>query len=185
MVKAAYALIASSTFAALTAGSAGAASSPAAEIASRAYLVGNWSCSYTVGKTAGTYKTSWATTLDGKWLTQSIDQGPVQKSMMNDADPTTKGFKASYFIGYDERRQGWVRFGAMTTGQYFTIRMTDDGRRGWIYDYVSLFPSTRTPPPGGDAAFKRISDTRYTIDGPTYPLGGGPLVTEHHVCIKQ
>lgn len=156
----------------------------AAQIASRAYLIGDWNCSYTVGKTTGSYTTTWAATLDGKWLTQSIDQGPVQKSMMSDADPTTKGFKATYFIGYDERRQGWVRFGAMTTGQYFAIRMSDDGRGGWIYDYVSLFPSTHTPPPNGDAAFKRISDSRYVIDGPTYPLQN-VLVTEHHTCAKR
>lgn len=158
-----------------------------APLASHAYLVGDWNCTYTVGKVGGSYTTTWATTLDGKWLTQSVDQGPLQQSMMRAAEsPTANGFKASYFIGYDERHQGWIRFGAMTTGQYFAIRMNDDGQGGWVYTYVSFFPTTKTPPPGGDAIFKRVSETRYTIDGPTYPLGAaGTLVTEHHTCSKR
>ncbi len=139
-------------------------------LASHAYLIGNWNCSYTVGKTAGTYTTTWDPALDGRWLTQSIDQPGA--------------FKSSYLVGYDEKRRGWVRFGAMTTGQYFAIRMNDDGRGGWIWNYISFFSSVRRTRPGGDAAFKRVSDTRYVIDGPTYPENG-TIVTEHHVCSKR
>jgi hypothetical protein len=59
--------------------------------------------------------------------------------MMSVAESETKnGFKASYLVGYDEKRRGWVRFGAMTTGQCFAIRMTDDSRGGWVWDYVSF-----------------------------------------------
>src|SRR2546430_6138274 len=32
---------------------------------------------------------------------------------------------AEFIMGYDERRQAWVRFGVISTGQYFAIRMTD------------------------------------------------------------
>ena len=141
-------------------------------LSSHAYLIGNWDCSYTVGKTAGTYATTWDATLDGRWLTQSIDQRGEQS------------FKSSYLVGYDPRNKGWVRFGAMTTGQYFAIRMNDDGQGGWLWHYISFFPSGRAPKPGADAAFKRVSDTRYVIDGPTYPANG-TIVTEHHFCAKR
>src|SRR5207244_1433678 len=70
---------------------------------------------------------------------------------------------AKYFIGYDERHQAWVRFGAMSTGQYFAIRMTDDGKGGWGWKYVSFFPRTTPETSGSDATFTRKSDTQYTV----------------------
>lgn len=146
-----------------------AAQSAKNEIATRAYLIGKWNCSFTVGSRSGTYSTTWGKTLDDMWLTQSI---------------TDPGFRSQYFVGYDERHRGWVRFGAMTTGQYFAIRMRDLGDGGWAWKYVSFFPLRRPLKPGDDARFLRRSGTRYTIDGPTYPGPAGALVTEHHTCLK-
>lgn len=153
------------------------AASPADELRSRQYLLGTWNCSYTVGKEGGSYTTTWTTALEGRWLKQTYDQ-PARRG-----EP---GFKAEYLIGYDEQSQGWVRFGAMTTGQYFAIRMRDSAPGGWTWNYVNFFrpvrPSTSTP----DATFTKKSDTEYAVDGPTYKENSaGPAVTEHHICKKQ
>jgi hypothetical protein len=144
------------------------------ELQSRKYLIGKWNCSYTVGARSGTYATTWASVLNGRWLLQSYDQPDA---------PGAPGFRAEYFIGYDEARQAWVRFGAMTTGQYFAIRMTDARNAGWSWKYVSFFPRRRPETPGSDATFTKRSDVEYTVDGPTY-REGGKTVTEHHVCKK-
>lgn len=146
----------------------------AQQIQSRQYLVGTWHCSFTVGPRAGTYTTAWSSALNNLWLKQTYDQPPVG------GEP---GFKSEYFIGYDEQRQAWVRFGAMTTGQYFAIRMTDTADGGWSWKYVSFFKRTRPETPDVDATFTKRSDTEYTVDGPTYPENG-QTVTEHHVCRK-
>jgi hypothetical protein len=143
-------------------------------IASRAYLIGNWSCTFTVGDEAGSYRTTWSAALNGVWLKQTIDQ-PAQ--------PRAEAFTAEYLVGYDERRGQWVRFGAMTTGQYFVIRMTDTPD-GWGWTYVRLFGNARPPSQQFDTTFSRTSDTSYRIDGPTYPDAKGTLVTEHHECRK-
>lgn len=150
-----------------------AAESARQELASRQYLVGTWNCTFTVGTTAGRYSTTWSTVLDGHWLKQTYDQ----RSTAN-----VEGFRAEYLIGYDEVRHGWVRFGAMTTGQYFAIRMADTPN-GWGWNYVSLFPRHRPPSRGFDATFTKRSNVEYTVDGPTYPKNG-VSVTEHHICMK-
>jgi hypothetical protein len=146
-----------------------------AAIASRTYLVGSWSCKFTVGREGGNYTTTWTTALNGLWLKQDYDQ-PLQLR--------AAAFRAEYFVGYDELHASWVRFGAMSTGQYFVIRMTDTGN-GWGWKYVGLFPRKRPPSPGYDATFTRKTDRLYTIDGPTYPDKSGDMVTEHHACQKK
>ncbi|HEY1866708.1 MAG TPA: hypothetical protein VGG70_00335, partial [Candidatus Cybelea sp.] len=60
-------------------------------ILSRTYLIGNWSCSFTVGDEGGSYRTTWSQTLDGLWLKQRIDQ-PAQ--------PHAGAFTAEYLVGY-------------------------------------------------------------------------------------
>lgn len=157
------------------------------EIASRRFLIGTWHCSFTVGNRSGTYTTVWATALDNRWLTQTIDQPPSKTYMTTgkSQDSTDKGFHSQYLVGYDERRHGWVRFGAMTTGQYFAIAMRDTPNAGWDWKYVSFFSPRRTPTAKPDAHFAKRSDTRYTIDGPTYPGASGVIETEHHICTKQ
>jgi hypothetical protein len=145
-----------------------------AAIASRAYLLGTWSCTFTVGRDGGNYTTTWSTALDGLWLKQSYDQRQ---------QPRADAFRSEYFVGYDERHDGWVRFGAMSTGQYFVIRMTDTGS-GWRWKYVGVF-SRKAPSPGYDATFTRKTDALYTVDGPTYRDKRGVMVTEHHDCRKR
>jgi hypothetical protein len=145
------------------------------ELQSREFLIGTWNCSYTVGPQTGAYTTTWSNVLDGHWLQQTYDQ-PTQ--------PRAPGFKAQYFVGYDEKRQAWVRFGAMTTGQYFAIRMNDAGEGNWTWKYVTFFNRTKPETPDPDATFTKKSDTEYTVDGPTYPMSGR-TVTEHHVCRKS
>ena len=90
---------------------------------------------------------------------------------------------AEYFMGYDERRQAWVRFGVMSTGQYFAIRMTETGDSGWSWKYVSFFRTQNPETPGSDATFTKKSDSEYAVDGPSYEQNG-TRVTEHHVCKK-
>jgi hypothetical protein len=145
-----------------------------AALASRKFLIGTWQCSFTVGSEGGTYSTIWSSILDGAWLKQTYDQPRQERA---------EAFQAEYFVGYDPRQKEWLRFGVMTTGQYFAIRMRDNGDGGWAWTYVSLFrPRPETVKP--DAVFLRVSDTEYRVDGPTYPDAGGAAVTEHHVCKK-
>jgi hypothetical protein len=144
-------------------------------IASRGFLLGRWHCAFTVGRDGGVYETTWTRILDGLWLKQTYDQA---------RQPNAFPFKAEYVVGYDQLRKQWIRFGAMTTGQYFAIRMVDTGAGGWRWKYASFFPRRKPAAPGFDARFTRKTDTLYTIDGPTYPNESGDLVTEHHVCRK-
>ena len=148
------------------------------QLASRSFLLGTWHCTFTVGTESGEYTTVWSSILDGLWLKQTWDQ-PKQPG-------TTFAFQAEFLVGYDERRREWIRFGALSTGQYFAIRMADTGTRGWRWTYVSFFGRRQQLPASGyDAIFTRKNDGLYTVDGPTYPNQSGATVTEHHVCRKE
>jgi hypothetical protein len=144
------------------------------KLASVNYLIGDWSCEHTVGTFSGKYKTTYAKVLGGLWLKQTYDFPPEAAKQ--------PAITAETLMGYDERRQAWVRFFANSLGQYFPIRMTDTAN-GWTWKYVSFFkrmtPETAEP----DATFTRKSDTQYLIDGPSYEQNG-TQVTEHHVCHK-
>jgi hypothetical protein len=138
------------------------------------YLVGTWQCAHTVGTFSGTYKTTYAKVLAGKWLQQTYEF-PAQK----DGPAST----AVALMGFDDQRQTWVRFFASSNGQYFPIRMTDTGT-GWAWKYSTFFVRTKPETPGPDATITRKSDTEYEIQGPTYPQNG-VQVTEHHVCRRM
>ena len=112
-----------------------------------------------------------------RWLKQSWDF-PAQNAGNGNQGPVT----AESLMGYDERRQSWVRFFANSLGQHFEIRMTDTPN-GWAFKYVSFFPRKRPETADPDAIFAKKSDTEYTVDGPTYPQGA-TRVTEHHTCRK-
>jgi hypothetical protein len=155
---------------------AGAESAPE-KMAAAEYLVGTWNCAHTVGSFTGTYKTSYAKALGGMWLRQTYEFPPKQFGA--NGPPV----KAEFLIGYDERRQAWVRFGAISTGQYFAIRMTDMPNGGWSYKYVSFFSRQLPETSESDATFTKKSDSEYIVDGPSYP-DNGVRVTEHHVCRK-
>jgi len=159
------------------------AATPNEALATRQFLIGTWNCTFTVAPTDGSapvqqgpYTTTWANALDGTWLRQTYDQP---------SGPKEEPFRAEYFIGYDQARQSWIRFGVSSTGMYFAIRMTEDGNGGWTWKYVGLFPRKTATPPSDtpDASFTRVSDTEYRIEGPTYP-DGGVQVAEHHNCKK-
>ena len=142
------------------------------------YLVGAWNCTHTVGSFSGTYKTTYAKTLGGVWLRQTSEFPPRQFG--TNEQPTN----AEFLIGYDERRQAWVRFGAISNGQYFAIRMTDMPNGGWSYKYVTFFNRQQPETSDSDATFTKRSDSEYIVDGPSYPENG-VRVTEHHVCRKE
>jgi hypothetical protein len=140
------------------------------------YLVGTWNCAHTVGTFSGTYTTTYTSELGNLWLRQRYDFPQLGDSKRAET--------AEFLIGYDEARQAWVRFGALSTGQYFAIRMTDNGDTGWSFKYVSFFKRKTPETPESDATFTKKSDSEYAVDGPTYP-DNGKLVTEHHICKKQ
>jgi hypothetical protein len=148
------------------------------KMASVDYLVGTWSCDHTVGTFAGKYTTTYTKDLGNLWLKQRYDFPATQFS-----GHTEPAVTAEVFMGYDERRQAWVRFFVNSMGQYFAIRMTDTSN-GWTWKYVSFFPRKQPETPDADATFTKKSDKEYTIDGPTYPENG-ITVTEHHSCRKM
>lgn len=147
-------------------------------MASVDYLVGNWSCTHTVGKFSGKYTTTYTEVLDNNFLRQTYNFPPQQASEGKQAAVT-----AEALMGYIPNRQGWVRFFANSLGQSFAIRMTDSGN-GWTWKYVTFFKRTTPETPEPDATLTKKSATEYTIDGPTYPQNG-VTVTEHHVCHKM
>ena len=169
-----FAAVAAAFFAA--AASAETSPVPQQKIASVQYLVGTWSCAHTVGTFAGTYTTTYAKAVGDLWLKQTYDFPPGQA----DREPAVRG---EFLMGYDERRQAWVRFGVLSTGQYFAIRMTETADRGWSWKYVSFFKTQNPETPDSDATFTRKSDSEYAVDGPSYEQNG-TRVTEHHVCKK-
>ena len=146
------------------------------KLASVEYLVGSWNCDHTVGTFSGKYTTTYAKALGGRWLKQTYDFPPGQGQRNEPA------ITAETLMGYDERRQAWVRFFANSLGQYFAIRMTDSGN-GWAWKYVSFFPRTKPETAEADATLSKKSDSEYVIDGPSYELNG-TRVTEHHSCRK-
>jgi hypothetical protein len=153
--------------------------SPAGQqkIGSVQYLVGTWNCAHTVGTFSGTYATTYSRALGDLWLRQTYDFPPKQ---IAESEPAVH---AEFIMGYDERRQAWVRFGVISTGQYFAIRMTDTDDSGWSWKYVSFFKTQNPETPGSDATFSKKSDSEYVVDGPSYEQNG-TRVTEHHVCKK-
>ena len=138
------------------------------EIQAAEFLVGTWNCSHQVGSFSGTYTTSFAKVLGDLWLKQTYDFPATGER--------SGAVQAQYFIGYDPRAQRWVRFGAMSSGQYFAMV----GKRGdnvWSWNYV-------LPGQSGSAVYTKHSDSEYTVDGPSYPENG-QLVTERHTCRKS
>ena len=148
------------------------------ELASVNYLVGTWDCNHTVGDFAGKYRTTYSKTLGDMWLKETYDFPPQKVGKEEELAIT-----AETLMGYDERRQAWVRFFANSKGQYFAIRMTDTGT-GWTWKYISFFKRTTPETADPDATLTKKSDTQYVIDGPSYPLNG-TQVTEHHTCNKM
>jgi hypothetical protein len=147
------------------------------EIASVRYLLGTWSCAHTVGTFSGTYTTAYTLMLGDTWLKQTYDFPPEQ--MGESAQPV----RAEFIMTYDAQMRAWVRFGALSTGQYFAIRMTDTAD-GWSWKYVSFRPARNPESPGIDATFTKKSATEYEVQGPSYEQNG-TRVTEHHVCKKR
>jgi hypothetical protein len=175
-MKALVTILAAVAAAILTAGGAQAASTAREELKSVQYLIGAWNCQHSVGSFAGSYTTTYARALGDRWLQQTYDFPATQ---------TEPVWHAEALMGYDERRQAWVRFLVSSTGQYFAMRMTDTGDGGWSLKYVSFFAAQRPESPDGDAVFSKKSDSEYAVDGPSYKENGtGPVVTEHHVCRK-
>lgn len=136
-------------------------------LAALRFLTGTWHCAHQVGDFSGTYTQTFASALDGRWLRQTYEF-PATSS-----EPAVH---AEYFVGYDERVGRYVRFGAHSNGQYYGQYSTSPGDAGWLWTYVL---------PGANATsmWTKQSDTRYTIDGPSYPQNGR-TVTEHHDCRK-
>jgi hypothetical protein len=149
------------------------------KIESVSYLVGTWNCDHTVGTFAGKYSTTYSKVLGGLWLKQTYDFPPQQTK----EGTTEPAINAETLMGFDERRQAWVRFFANSEGLYFPIRMTDTGN-GWSWKYVSFFPRTKPETSEPDATFTKKTDKEYTIDGPSYEQNG-TRVTEHHTCHKS
>lgn len=147
------------------------------KMASVDYLVGTWNCAHTVGTFSGKYTTTYTKVLGDVWLKQIYDF-PAQQT----AERSEPAIAAETLMGYDERRQAWVRFFANSLGQYFAIRMTETDN-GWSWKYVSFFKRTSPETPDADAAFTKKSDSEYVIDGPSYEQNG-TRVTEHHSCRK-
>lgn len=132
------------------------------------FFVGTWNCAHTVGGFSGTYVTTIQNSLDNRWLKQTYDF-----PTLGDASGPAH---AEYFIGYDPRNQTWLRFGAMTDGQYFAMRGKRSGDT-WTFGYV--LPGT-----SGSAVYTKKSETEYTVEGPSY-TENGKSVTEHHTCRKS
>ena len=147
------------------------------EMASVNYLFGTWSCAHTVGTFSGKYTTTYSLALGDRWLRETWDF-PARNAGNGNEGPVS----AEALMGYDERREAWVRFFANSLGQHFEIRMTGTPA-AWSFKYVSFFPRQRPETPEPDATFTKKSDSEYTIDGPTYPEGTA-TVTEHHTCHK-
>ena len=140
------------------------------------YLYGTWDCKHTVGSFAGTYVTKYANGVSDRWIRQTYDFAAA------DGKPAWKG---EFVMGYVPARQAWVRFGMLSTGEYFAIRMTDTQPAGsWNWKYVTFFKRQKPESPGPDATLIKKSDTSYEITGPTYAQNG-KTVTEHHVCTKR
>jgi hypothetical protein len=132
------------------------------------YLVGTWDCAHTVGDFSGTYVMTFAKGFSDRWLKQTLDFP---------ASATAPVVHSEYFLGYDPRLPGWVRFGAHTNGQYYAMRTKNTGGEPWTWQYV-------LPGASGSVTWTKKSDTEYAMDGPEYAQNG-KLVTEHHVCRKS
>jgi hypothetical protein len=134
--------------------SASAAPSVGEAMQTAQYLVGTWNCAHTVGDFSGTYVMSFAKGFGDRWLKQTWDFP---------ATATEPAVHSEYFLGYDPRLPGWVRFGAHSNGQYYAMRtMSTDGER-WLWQYV--LPGT-----SGSVTWTKKSDTEYAMDGPEYLL---------------
>jgi hypothetical protein len=175
-MKALVPILAAVAAAMLTADGAQAASTALEKLTTVQYLIGTWNCQHNVGSFAGTYTTTYARAVGDRWLEQRYDFPATQ---------TEPAWHAEALMGYDERRQAWVRFLVASTGQYFAMRMTDTGDGGWSWKYVSFFAAQRPDSSDSDAVLAKKSDSEYVVDGPSYKENGtGPVVTEHHVCRK-
>ena len=153
------------------------AGTDAQKIASVQYLVGTWNCHHTVGTFSGTYTTTYTRVLGDQWLKQTYDFPATQ------APEASPAVQAEFLMEYDDRAQAWVRFGALSNGDYFAIRIRDAPDGSWRYKYVSFFKRTTPETPEDDAVFSRKGDSEYTVDGPSYQKNG-VRVTEHHTCKK-
>jgi hypothetical protein len=111
------------------------------KMASVDYLVGTWSCAHTVGTFSGKYTTAYSKVLGNLWLKQTYDFPSQQTAEGNEPAVT-----AETLMGYDERRQSWVRFFANSGGQYFAIRRRKLATAGHGNTSASSKPQNRKHP---------------------------------------
>jgi hypothetical protein len=133
------------------------------------FLVGPWHCEHTVGDFHGTYTTTFSTALNGKWFRQVYNFPTLGK--------TGGPAQGEFFTGYDSSAKRWVRWGMLSTGDYWAMTgtLTD---RTWTWSYELPVRAQNA------AVWTKKSDAEYVIDGPTYPENG-TMVTEHHICRKS
>lgn len=150
-------------------GSRAATAAPSSEMSSAQFFIGTWNCSHTAdSEQAGMYTTSYTSVLGERWLKQTFNF-PASIT-----DPAMSG---EWFVGYDSKRQRWVRFGAMSDGMYFAMLGSRNGDT-WSWSYVLPGRSE-----ANETIYTKISDLQYKVDGPSYPVNG-KLITEHHLCNK-
>jgi hypothetical protein len=118
---------------------------------SLSYLIGPWSCEHTVGTFSGRYTTTYSKALGDRWLREIWDFPARNAGNGNEGAVT-----AEALMGFDERRQAWIRFFANSLGQHFEIRMTDTPN-GWSFKYASFFPLARPETPKPDATFTKAN----------------------------
>jgi hypothetical protein len=147
----------------------GASATPSTEMATAQFLVGKWSCLHTTdSEQAGMYTTTYASVLGDRWLKQTFDFPATT------TDPALQG---EWILGYDVKRQRWVRFGAMSDGLYFAMFGSRSGDT-WSWSYVLPGQSEEVA-----TTYTKTSDSQYKVDGPSYPVNGR-MITEHHLCNK-
>ena len=106
---------------------AGASATPSTEMGTAQFLVGRWSCSHTQdSEQAGMYTTTYASVLGDRWLKQTFDFPATA------TDPELRG---EWILGYDGKKQRWVRFGVMSDGLYFAMYGSRSGDT-WSWGYV-------------------------------------------------
>jgi hypothetical protein len=140
------------------------------------FLVGTWSCAHTVGDFKGTYTTTYTSALDGQWLRQIYDFPTLGSG--------TGPAHGEFFIGYDSHFKRWVRWGMLSTGDYWAMTATQsDNTWSWSYA-LPRRPGSGTYEDKDQVTWMKKSDAEYIVDCPTYPQNG-KTVTEHHDCRKS
>jgi hypothetical protein len=144
------------------AGTIGAGTKPAGPLQAFAFMIGSWTCSYTLGSQTSSYSATMSWALDGNWIRQR--------------DTWAGGGGDEGLFTYNSTKHQWTSL-VIESDRVPTLFVAGDTGIAHIA-YRSVYPDTSM-----SETIDRISPTKYTVH--FRQIAGAKVASSVDVCIKR